>query len=105
MPGHRKIWGYISEYKNSDDIFNIRLDKFANSLGQSIKGEKLSVISLEYFYAVRTLDGYIAKFIKQKMGLIAAMEAEGVLTPALIEVARAAGLQNGLMHFLVQHQG
>ena len=62
-------------------------------------------VTVEYFHAAGTLDGYIAELLQQKMALIAAVEAEDVpdtslladiqdglrrLAPALMEEARAA---------------
>jgi SWI/SNF-related matrix-associated actin-dependent regulator 1 of chromatin subfamily A len=62
-------------------------------------------VTVEYFYADGTLDGYIATLLEQKIALIAAVEAEEVpdqsilaeiqdglrqLAPALMEEARAA---------------
>jgi SWI/SNF-related matrix-associated actin-dependent regulator 1 of chromatin subfamily A len=62
-------------------------------------------VTVEYFYADGTLDGYIAKLLENKMALIAAVEAEEIpdqsilaeiqdglrqLAPALMEEARAA---------------
>jgi SWI/SNF-related matrix-associated actin-dependent regulator of chromatin subfamily A-like protein 1 len=62
-------------------------------------------VTVEYFHADRTLDTYIATLLKQKMALIAAVEAEEVpdqsilaeiqdglrqLAPALLEEVRAA---------------
>ena len=62
-------------------------------------------VTVEYFHAAGTLDGYIAELLKQKMSLIAAVEADEVpdqsfladiqdglrrLAPALMEEARAA---------------
>ena len=62
-------------------------------------------VTVEYFHAAGTLDGYIAELLQQKMALIAAVEAEDVpdtslladiqdglrrLAPALMEEARVA---------------
>ena len=62
-------------------------------------------VTVEYFHADRTLDGYIATLLKQKMAMIAAVEADEIpdksiladiqdglrrLAPALMEEARAA---------------
>jgi SWI/SNF-related matrix-associated actin-dependent regulator of chromatin subfamily A-like protein 1 len=62
-------------------------------------------VTVEYFHAEGTLDGYIASLLEQKMAMIAAVEAEQIpdqsflaeiqnglrqLAPALMEEARAA---------------
>ena len=52
-------------------------------------------VTVEYFYAAKTLDSYIAELLEQKIALIAAVEAKEVPDQSII-----AEVQNGLRRLL-----